>query len=191
MKKIALGLVTLLMLQGCNSHDAKLIKTFLVSDIFKKHNDASISYEGYAFDAIINGFPVIEISNKEKIESLKGYRDIASVRWQLLKPIRGDRIVVDVKRKRVKQHDIGKLDHKSYEVNYHALSDVTIETKIVESKNKSILVNSSPIAITEHVTNRLPIGDYVLSITARGTKNWDRKEVFVQIREEDNVSKFL
>jgi len=45
--------------------------------------------------------------------------------------------------------------------------------------------------IYKDVIDRVPVGDYVVSVTARGSKNWDRKEVFVQIREEDNVSKFL
>jgi len=189
MKKIALGLITLLMLQGCNSHDAKLIKTFLVNDVFKKYNNTTIAYEGYAFNATLNDIPIIEISNKDKIKSLEGYLDIASVRWRLLKPINGKDIKVQLQRRRIKEHDIGKI--KSYEVKYNPLTEIKIETKKIRVEDKSILLNGSAMIIYKDVIDRVPVGDYVISVTARGSKNWDRKEVFVQIREEDNVSKFL
>ena len=190
MKKVAL--LVLLILQGCTSQDAQLIKTLLVSDIFKKHHDVSISYNGYAFDALINDVPVIEISNKDTIKSLKGYRDIASVRWQLLKPINHltstEKLVVTLKRRRIKEHEIGKI--KAYEVAFHPLNDMKIKTKRVRVENKTILVQGHPMVSYEEVMETLPIGDYVISLTARGSENWDRKEIFMEVRET-NVTDFL
>ena len=189
MRKIVFGLVTIFMLLGCNSHDASMLKTFLTSDIFKKHNDTSISYEGYAFDAIINGVPVIEISNKNKIKSLEGYLDIASVRWQLLKPINGKNIIVNLKKRRIKEHDIGKI--LIYDITYHPLTPIKVKTKRVKVEGKTILVKGEPMVYYQEVLESLPLGDYVISLTARGTENWDRKEIFVEIREDNNASKLL
>ena len=190
MKKTTLLL--LFILQGCTSQDAQFIKTLLVSDIFKKHNDADISYNGYAFDAIINGIPVVEISNKDKIKSLKGYRDITSVRWKLLKPINHlsstRNLIVTLKRRRIKEHEIGKI--QSYEVIYHPLTKIEVQTKKISVEEKTILIHGKPMGSYPEVLESLPIGNYVISLTARGSENWDRKEIFVEVRDI-NVTNFL
>ena len=190
MQKVAL--LVLFILQGCAIQEVLLVKTFLVSDVFKKYNDASIAYEGYAFDAMFNGIPVIEISNKDTIVSLEGYRDKVSVRWQLLKPLnhltRTSNLTVTLKKRRIKEHDIGKI--LSYEVNYHALTPIKVKTKRVKVEDKTILVQGKPMVYYEDIMESFPVGDYVLSLTAKGSENWDRKEIFVKVRDI-NVSNFL
>ena len=42
----------------------------------------------------------------------------------------------------------------------------------------------------KEVIESLPVGDYVVSLTARGSENWDRKEIYVEVRDK-NVSNFL
>ena len=190
MKKVALLL--LLIVQGCTMQEVQLVKTFLVSDIFNKHNDTSIAYEGYAFDAKINAIPVIEISNKETINSLHDYRDLASVRWKLLKPINhltsSSSLTIALKTRNIKEHDIGKI--LSYEVDYHPLTPIKVKTKRVRVKDKTILVKGEPMVYYKEVIESLPVGDYVVSLTARGSENWDRKEIYVEVRDK-NVSNFL
>jgi len=179
---------------GCHIYnDTVVIRGFLFSGLFKKEvNPALISYEGYAFDALINGVPVIEINNKDKIASLKEYIDKTSVHWQLLKPLPANTpIVVDIKRKRIKEHDIGKLNPKSYEIDYHPLFDVKLDREMVLVKNPNIIINGKTLITRRYIIKQLPKGDYVVSLTVVGSKNWDRKEIFVQVREEDNVSKFF
>lgn len=193
MKKIAYSLIIVYLLQGCTSQYtstyASFIKTFLVSDIFKNNNYTTISYEGYAFNATLNEIPIIEISNKDKIKSLEGYRDLASVRWQLLRPINGQNMAVNLQRRRIKEHDIGKI--RSYRIDYRPLTKVKLETKKIRVEDKTILVGGVPMVYYKDVVDSVPVGDYVISLTVIGTENWDRKEIYVEIREDVNVSKFL
>ena len=189
MKKSTL-LILLFILQGCAIQELQLTKNVLLSDVFIHHNDTTIAYEGYAFDAMLNDTPVIEISNKDKIKSLKGYRDIASVRWQLLKPINSvvGQVKVALKKRNIKEHDIGKI--LSYEVDYHALTPIEVKTKQVRVEAKTILVHGKPMVYYKSVIERLPVGDYVISLTVRGSENWDRKEIYVEVRDK-NVNSFL
>lgn len=191
MKTITL-LTLLFILQGCAIQELQLAKNVLLSDVFIHHNDTTIAYEGYAFDAMLNDTPVIEISNKDKIKSLKEYRDIASVRWQLLKPINSlentTQIKVALKKRNRKEHDIGKI--LSYEVDYHALTPIDVKTKQVRVEDNTILVHGKPMIYYKSVMERLPVGDYIISLTVRGSENWDRKEIYVEVRDK-NVSSFL
>ena len=181
--------ILLFILQGCAIQELQLAKNVLLSDVFIHHNYTTIAYEGYAFDAMLNNTPVIEISNKDKIKSLKEYRDIASVRWQLLKPINSvGQVKVALKKRNIKEHDIGKI--LSYEVDYHALTPIDVKTKQVRVEDNTILIHGKPMVYYKSVMERLPVGDYIISLTVRGSENWDRKEIYVEVRDK-NVSSFL
>jgi len=137
-------------------------------------------YQGYDFDAKINNANVIKLDDSTKITTLKGYR--RDVNWQLDKPINGN-IKAYFRANKNSEKYIGRI--KSMDnLQIIALTPVNIETTKGLKSDSTVQINGGAAVTMVNVLkkNYLPKGDYVFRVKVFGTHNWDRKEVYVQVR---------
>jgi hypothetical protein len=201
----AVYIILLFVLLGCSHEELKLIGTLLsgTNDAVRPYNNhLKKNLNGYPFDALINGIPVLEMSEVEKksISALQDYIDIDSVHWKLLKPIKAYQpINIEVRRHRVKKYDLGEVKANSFSTNYHNLSSkdnkfvkikgINYDENLSNIKNLTMEENSS--LVSEKVKQIAIVGEYVLSLTVKGTKDWSRKEIYFKVEEDSNESSFL
>jgi len=137
-------------------------------------------YQGYNFDAKINNANVIKLDDSTKITTLKGY--VRDVNWQLDKPIKGNIRAYFRANKNSKKYigNIKSMDN----LQIVALTPVNIETTRGLKSDSTVQINGGAAVTMVNVMkkNYLPKGDYVFRVKVFGTHNWDRKEIYVQVR---------
>ena len=193
MKKIFLALFAIILLSGCStalvnmqviSHLLHVSDTLLSSDL---EREGDIVYEGYAFDAIINDMPVIEMISltAQQQKYLKSYHDKDEVKWRVLKAVKSP-LTINIKGQSIKEHSIGQLDSADYSVSLIALNDVKINVEEVLVKSPNVIVNGAPLVSTKYriVDEILPAGNYIMKWTVYGSENWDRKTIYMTIDNE-------
>jgi len=129
-----------------------------------------LEHDGYAFDAMINNTPVIELNNKENIKALTHYRDKESIHWKSIKPISGV-ISIEIKRRYIKAYNIGRINRLEYQLSCENLASKKQQKSL---KNKI-----------------LPDGHYIITIKVRGTKGWDKKKIYVEVKADAVQNTFL
>ena len=148
------------------------------------HKPESVSkyYSGYFFDATISGLNVMPIQNKSSKVKIKKYIRARDVRWQLDGKAVGG-ITVKVKENTRSTKTIGKIVSRP-QVTFIPLDGQKKSTYKALSKSKDVLVDGSGIvSVKNYATdNRLPPGAYIIRIKVRGTENWDRKEVYIEVQ---------
>ena len=129
-----------------------------------------LEHNGYAFDVMINNTPVIELYSKEHITALTHYREKESIHWKSMKPISGA-ISVEIKRRYIKAYDIGRINRLEYQIS---CENLTSKQQLKNLKNRI-----------------LPDGHYVITIKVRGTKGWDKKRIYVEVKADATQNTFL
>ena len=182
-KKLLIILLLTLFFTGCV--ESLLLGSMLISPTLTslKHEKYIGRFEGYAFRAMINGVPVIELSSTDTVSSLVNYYDKNSIKWTTLKPISGD-LTVKIKRKYIDEYDIGRINPKKF-----ALSAVLLSKKNQDELNPSAAENFPTVHFLNGET--LANGDYVLLIQVQGSDGWDRKEIYLEVRNDESHEKFL
>ena len=137
-------------------------------------------YRGYAFDAMIEDAHVIPLKNRDSISALRGY--VREVHWQLDKPISGD-FTVSVAENEHSAAYIGTLESRE-SVHIISLSGANLDSHPALETDESVRINGAAAVSKVNVLeeNRLPKGDYVFRLKVHGNQNWDRKEIYVQVR---------
>jgi len=171
----------------------------------KKDRNFKFKHEGYAFEAMIEGVPIIELSNSDEYMALKNYYDKQSTHWRTMKPISG-KIVIELKRKYIKEYEIGEIDRSSLKLSYIKLpSDFKELQKI---KKNPVVDYGSIVMIGNRVINNsraskafpllmlqegdvLASGNYIIFMEIKGSKSWDRKNIYVEVRANAKHQKFL
>ncbi len=157
-------LSSIVLLSGCQSNQPKM----------------PVLYTGYNFDAMIGKAHVIELKDKSRIPALNGY--VRDVYWQLDRPISG-KITAKYRPNKYTTQTIGNL--RSIDgIDVIPLTRVHLSSKPAMLSDNSVLISGHAALSQVNVlkSNVLPKGDYVLRLKVRGTRNWDRKEVYVQVR---------
>lgn len=148
-------------------------------------------YDGYAFDVYINDKKVIYKDALFQNRALKHYEgSTKNIVWTLKEP------VYDEMNLKIKAIDnltsyIGYLKPDSFEVIVFPLQKVRLNAQKREEAREDVLVNGSPMLSQINLleTTKLPSGEYLLRVKARGTQNWDRKEIYIRV--ENNESKSM
>ena len=171
----------------------------------KKDRNFKFKHEGYAFEAMIEGVPIIELSNSDEYMALKNYYDKQSIHWRTMKPISG-KVVIEIKRKYIKEYELGKIDRSSLKLSYIKLpSDFKELQKI---KKNPVVDYGSIVMIGNRVINNsraskafpllmlqegdvLASGNYIIFMEIKGSKSWDRKNIYVEVRANAKHQKFL
>jgi hypothetical protein len=140
-------------------------------------------YRGYYFDAKINSVSVVEIKDKSSIAALKGYE--RDVRWKLDRPINGNMqsLHIVVGDNKHSKEFVGRvLEREAIEIS--PLQYVEVETEAGLSSDSSVRVNGgASLAKVNILTSKyLPVGNYVFRLKVHGTENWDRKDIYVEVR---------
>ena len=139
-------------------------------------------YRGYHFDATIGGAHVIRLKDPDRIPALRGY--VRDVKWQLDRPIKGHDIAkVLLLENQSTVKSIGMLKRlDDFEVI--PLQKVNLNTDSRFFKDNSVQIGGHASVTQSDVLkeNYLPPGDYVFRIKVHGSRNWDRKEIYVQVR---------
>lgn len=138
------------------------------------------NYRGYYFDAMIEDARVIELKDSSKIPALNSY--VREVHWQLDRPINGN-IGVKYGENKNSKNFIGRIT-KREAMGIVPLQSTNLSTNPTLKSDSSVRINGGA-AVSKVDTlkkNVLPVGDYVLRLKVHGTNNWDRKEIYVQVR---------
>jgi len=93
-----------------------------------------------------------------------------SIHWKSMKPISGA-ISVEIKRRYIKAYDIGHINRLEYQLSCENLAS---KQQIESLKNRI-----------------LPDGHYVITIKVRGTKGWDKKRIYVEVKADATQNTFL
>ncbi len=171
----------------------------------KKDKNLNLRYEGYAFNAIINDVPVIELSDTTNYVSLKNYYNKMSIHWRTMKVISGA-VKIEIKRKYIQEYNIGEIDHNDFTLTGIQLpwkKEVLkkIEQNPVAHYGNMIMIggkvinNPKAIQAFPRVEIKqgevLADGNYIIVIQVQGKKGWDRKEIYVEVRANAMQTKFL
>jgi len=215
MKNIVIALLFPLIFTGC----VAILPFMMVHPmlILSKHDTPIHRFEGYAFDTILNGVPIIELTDKKDLKSLESYYDKRSIHWQTMKSIGGD-IHIEIKRKYIKDYDIGEVDVKKFRLTCIRLpwEKKTLESFTKDTHlNDSVKINKQSVSVAQHGNvliggipyssslsdafpsvnivegQPLPDGNYIVMIQIQGTEGWDRKEIYVEVRADAKHKKFL
>ena len=137
-------------------------------------------YSGYYFDAMINDSNVIELKNSSNISTLKSY--VRTVRWQLDKPISGEFSVKYSKNKNTR-YFIGNILRREA-IDIISLQNISVKTNSQLQSDSSVQINGAASIGQVDVLNKniLPSGEYIFRLKIHGTKNWDRKEIYVKVK---------
>ena len=137
-------------------------------------------YEGYAFDAMIEDAHVVELKDPQKIPVLRSY--VRDVHWKLDRPIDGHMHVRYEENKNSKRL-IGRLVNRE-PMEIIPLQSVHLRTDTGIQSDSSVQINGAASLSKVDVLrkNFLPKGDYIFRLKVHGTDNWDRKEIYVQVR---------
>jgi hypothetical protein len=139
-------------------------------------------YRGYHFDATIGGARVIRLEDPKRIPALRGY--VRDVKWQLDHPIKGyDVAKIQLIENPNTLKSIGMLK-KLDALEVIPLQYVDLKTDSRLFKDNSVQVGGRASVSQSDVLkeNYLPPGDYIFRLKVHGTRNWDRKEIYVQVR---------
>jgi hypothetical protein len=137
-------------------------------------------YRGYYFDAMIEDAHVIPLKDQASVPALRNY--VRQVHWQLDKPIDGH-MKVSFKENKNSQMFIGHILNRE-PMRIVPLQKVKVNTHNALQSNSSVRVGGAATVSKANVLNKnfLPKGDYIFRLKVHGTKNWDRKEIYVQVR---------
>ena len=137
-------------------------------------------YQGYAFNAMIENAHVVELKDPKKIPILQSY--VRDVHWKLDRPIDGHMHVHYGENKNSKEL-IGTLLNRE-PMGIVPLQSVDLRTDAGIQSDSSVQINgaSSLSKVDVLRKNILPKGDYIFRLKVHGTHNWDRKEIYVQVR---------
>ena len=137
------------------------------------------NYRGYTFNATVDGVAVIELKDQKKIPSLQGY--VRDVRWQTKGSISGY-----VNATILPNAHSAFVGNNVYveDIEIVPLSHVQIKTYHALSTDNSVRINGGAAVTAVNVMNqkKLPSGEYVIRLKIHGSKNWDRKEIYTQVR---------
>ena len=169
-RNIVLGFILSLGLVSCGSVETK------------KEESVKNYYSGYFFDAKITGLDVVPMKNKKSKYKMKKYIRYRNVRWELKGKVDGG-IVVRVKENARSANTIGTIKGRP-QVSFIALEGQSKSTVSRLSKSKDVFVGGSAAVSSKNYAtdNRLPSGAYIIRIKVRGTDNWDRKEVYIEVK---------
>ncbi len=141
-------------------------------------------YEGYYFDAKINGLKVVKIENKSSIASLKGFSRYRNVKWMVKEKAAGDLDVV-VKDNKISNDFIGQIDDEQESDFYvYALDGQNLDSTNELTVSKDVFINGAGTVKNEEflTSDFMPSGAYVISIKTFGTENWDSKYIYVEFK---------
>lgn len=144
---------------------------------------------GRCFDAMIGGQPVVVIEEKSEHDKLIASfpattAQVRRVYWHLAHPVSGKK-ALDI----YTQPNIFGIDSVGKEEDEPDVSVFPLDGQKLKSEMDSSTVTDArsrrQAVVTQQETlteDHLPPGRYIFSIKFVGTKNWDRKWIFVQVR---------
>lgn len=136
--------------------------------------------QGQYFDATIEDAHVIALKDSARIPALRDY--VRDVRWQLDKPISG-KFSVSLSENDQSGNFIGQLQGRE-PMEIISLTGASMETDEVLQRDESVRIGgAASVGVVDQLKeNVLPVGDYVFRLKVHGSQNWDRKEIYVQVR---------
>jgi hypothetical protein len=167
-------LPAILLLSGCS----------VISDISGgPHRSCSASRHGFCFDAAVSGTPISELSASSR-RDLELYREDKYVDsetfWEVSVP-KGTAIAVSASANSSGEAWLGSSP--TVQIVLRPLNNQKLEGQMTLSANPSVRIGGQA-AVTAAKTlqsNVLPRGDYIMSLTMSGEKNWDRKTVLLRV----------
>lgn len=163
----------LFIITSCSLFPFMLLRPVL--DETKHEKNDNLQQNGYSFDAIINNVPVIELSNENQFKLLNNYSKKNWVDWQTMKAIHGS-IKIEIKRHYIKEYNIGKIDVNTFKVTYLKLGEKENGEEKALDLTKEILLGN---------------GAYIFVIQVKGSKEWDEKIIYTEIKTDENAQSFF
>lgn len=137
-------------------------------------------YAGYGFDAMINDALVVKLKDASKIPALQRYHN--HIIWQTNKPIHGS-LSSKYRDNNHTNYLIGKIRNQE-PLQIIPLQQVKVKTYKSTQTSQDVFIGGNPIMSSVNVLkkNTLPSGEYIFRMKIHGTKNWDRKEIYVRVK---------
>jgi len=147
-------------------------------------------YDGHAFDVVINNQKVVFLKNKAKIKPLlENYAgSSSSVLWKLSSPILGE-LSFDIEVVDNEKNYIGYIDKEQLRITVFPLTKSYLPSHVIEETHNDVLVGGSPLSTKINLLESMTLakGKYVISIKVKGHKNWDRKEIYVEVLSDKSI----
>jgi len=149
--------------------------------------------QGYCILVEINGQPTVKLTGttKKRLRELDKASDSALVshdvketRYELAAPIRG---TFAVKANMVKGSDSWfGTTIENVDVMVLPLQRVQINARREQMRDETVRLGGAAAVTEANVLkeNRLPPGDYLMSVTLHGPKNWDRQTLLFRVEKE-------
>ncbi len=144
---------------------------------------------GRCFDATIAWQPVVVILDKPRHDKLtaearQGNADVREVYWEVLEPVDVKRVFdIDVQANALGRQYVGE-PKEDVDLTIYPLDDQDLASK-EEMVARSDVRIGGQAAVTQQNTltqDDLPPGRYVISIRYAGTRNWERKSVYLRVK---------
>jgi len=139
---------------------------------------------GRCFDAFVNGQPIVVLPDTTLRKSLETLSPEArDLSWRVTNPIPDrDELTVETRSNTFGLKDVG--DAVDFTVKIYPLDGQRLLSDPTLEQHRDVRVEGSAAVTRKNVlrSNRLPTGRYLLVIRFRGSKNWDRKTVYVEVR---------
>ncbi len=144
---------------------------------------------GRCFDATIGGQPVVVIVDKQRHEKLtanarQGNSDVREVYWEVLEPVDGQHAMdIDVTSNALGRPHVGEPKGE-VDLTIYPLDDQELASKEEMVARPDVRIGGQA-AMTQQNTltqDDLPPGRYVISIRYAGTRNWERKSVYLRVK---------
>lgn len=143
----------------------------------------SASRHGFCFDAAVSGTQIVELSDMAR-QDLELYREEQYVDsetfWEVSVP-NGTQIQVEAAPTASGASWLGSSP--SIDIVLRPLNNQKLAGRTALSANPSVRVGGQSVVTASKSlsSNVLPRGDYVMSLTMRGARNWDRKTVLLRV----------
>lgn len=149
--------------------------------------ESCVSRNGACFDLAINGQPVVPLGSRAALSRYEsgldaaGVADLRSTTWMLQAPIDG-KIVMNPSINERGAEWFG--ENAQAELMFRALTPVKLRMKRELREAEGVRVQGRGVIVEENVLadEKLPPGEYIFIVTARGTRNWDRKHIHAVVK---------
>lgn len=144
---------------------------------------------GRCFDATIAGQPVVVIVDKSRhdrllAEAQRANPDVRDAYWEVLEPVDGQHAMdVGVTSNALGRPHVGEPTG-DVELTIYPLDDQNLASKEEQVASPDVRIGGQAAMAQQNTLTQddLPPGRYVISIRYAGTRNWERKSVYLQVK---------
>jgi hypothetical protein len=144
---------------------------------------------GRCFDAAIAGQPVVVIADKQRHERItaeahEGNSDVREVYWEVLEPVDGQHAMdIEVSANALGRPHVGEPEG-DVDLTIYPLDDQDLDSKQEMVASPDVRINGHAAVRQQNTLTQddLPPGRYVISIRYAGTRNWERKSVYLRVK---------